>query len=105
MWSIRKGTDLESLMCLAPGQVEHMPSLEAQAALKEAVGEAIDGLDAEDRWIFQALIIEGMSLRVTGRVLGIPKTSLARRRDHIREQLMLQLVQHESVQQWMRRDW
>ena len=92
-------------MCLAPHQTQCLPSLESQSELKELLGIVIDNLEPEDRWIFQALIIEGMSLRVTGRVLGIPKTSLARRRDRIKKQLMLQLVDHSVVQQWLNHVW
>lgn len=101
----RPTTDLEGMMCLAPHQTQCLPSLESQSELKELLGIVIDNLEPEDRWIFQALIIEGMSLRVTGRVLGIPKTSLARRRDRIKKQLMLQLVDHSVVQQWLNHVW
>ncbi len=92
-------------MQLAPGQTQHLASLESQEALKETVGKAVDGLDPEDRWIFEALLIQGVSLRTAARVLGIPKSSLARRRDRIKMRLMSQLVDDKVVQQWRKRDW
>ena len=71
-------------------------------ALKEAVGAAIDALEPEDKWIINALFVEQLSLRTAGRVLGIPKTSLARRRDYIRRQLMANLMESPDVVQWLR---
>lgn len=103
--SHRPTSDIAALMQLAPGQTQHLASLESQEALKETVGKAVDGLDPEDRWIFEALLIQGVSLRTAARVLGIPKSSLARRRDRIKMRLMSQLVDDKVVQQWRKRDW
>ena len=77
------------------------PAIEETASLKEALADAFDSLGDEDRWIMERLLIEGLSLRKTGRVLGVPKTTLARRRDRIKRQLMLHLVLNESVQDYM----
>ncbi len=101
----RPATELESLMQLAPLQDPWYPSLETTAHLKEAIGEAIDSLTPEDKWIFNTLMIERLSLRTAGAVLGIPKTSLARRRDKIRRELMTVLIESEVIQKWLKRDW
>jgi len=95
-------TETEALMQLAPHQKASTPSLLETMALKEAVGAAIDKLGDEDRWIINALFIEQLSLRVAGSVLGIPRTSLARRRDYIRRQLMADLLESPGVVQWLR---
>jgi uncharacterized protein (DUF2384 family) len=100
----RYDTELEQLMVLAPGQNQLMNTVEATADLKEAVGEAIDSLPIEDRDIYELLFIAHMSLRATEKIVGIPKTSLARRRDKIRRRLMLDLSQDRRVQKWMYRD-
>ena len=97
----RPATDLEALMQLGPHQEADLLSIEATAILKEVIGEAIDGLPDEDRWIFDRLFIEQLSLRGTGRILGIPKTTLARRRDRIRRQLMAELSESEAVRRWL----
>ena len=97
----RPATDLEALMQLGPHQETDLLSIEATAVLKEVIGEAIDGLPDEDRWIFDRLFIEQLSLRGTGRILGIPKTTLARRRDRIRRQLMAELSESEAVRRWL----
>ena len=94
-------TDIEALMQLTPHQESTTPSLMETMALKEAVGAAIDALDPEDKWIINALFVERMSLRSAGRVLGIPKTSLARRRDYIRGNLMAALSGSPDVKQWL----
>ena len=97
----RPSTDLEALMQLGPHQEADLLSIEATAVLKEVIGEAIDGLPDEDRWIFDRLFIEQLSLRGTGRILGIPKTTLARRRDRIRRQLMAELSESGAVRRWL----
>ncbi len=103
LYKPRPATELQSLMELAPFQESWTPSLEATAHLKELIGQAIDDLTPEDRWIFNALIVERLSLRGAGRILGIPKTSLARRRDRIRRELMTKLIDSELVQEWLKR--
>ena len=97
----RPSPDLEALMQLGPHQEADLLSIEATAVLKEVIGEAIDGLPDEDRWIFDRLFVEQLSLRVTGRILGIPKTTLARRRDRIRRHLMAELSESEAVRRWL----
>ena len=103
LYKQRPMTDIQALMELAPFQDSWTSSLEATAHLKELVGQAIDDLSPEDRWIFNALIVERLSLRGAGRILGIPKTSLARRRDKIRRELMTGLIESELVQEWLKR--
>ena len=103
-WPHRYDTRIEQLMSLAPNQNALLPSIEETVDLKEAVGEAIDSLPEEDRTIFELIFIAHMSLRTTSKVVGVPKTSLARRRDKIRRRLMLDLSQDKRIQEWMYRD-
>mgnify|MGYP006407408297 FL=1 len=94
-------TEIEALLQLAPHQDSQILALETTAALREAIADAIDTLPEADEWIFNALCVAGLSLRFTGRVLGIPKTTLARRRDAIRRRLMAELTQHQFVRDWL----
>lgn len=94
-------TELEALLELAPGQQVLAPSLAETHALREAVADAIDALPEDDQWIFNVLYVAGLSLRFTGRVLGIPKTTLARRRDTIRLHLLDTLKNHPEVKKWL----
>lgn len=97
----RPATELEALMQLGPHQESDLLPLDTTALLKEVVGAAIDRLPDEDRWIFNRLFVEQLSLRVTGRILGIPKTTLARRRDRIRRHLIVELSESEVVRRWL----
>jgi DNA-directed RNA polymerase specialized sigma24 family protein len=95
---------LEALMQLAPGAewCVSVPSIVSTLELKEAVGAIVDSLPPEDKYIIEQLLVQGNSLRKLGYVLGIPKTSLARRRDKIRKQLMVELAAHPGIQNWIR---
>ena len=98
-------TELEALMEERPfdGIVTiYRKPLESTAALREALGEAVDNLPPEDRYIIEELFIAGNSLRKTGAILNIPKTTLARKRDRIRRHLMDTLVDHPDVRKWLR---
>ena len=97
----RPVTEVEALMQLAPHQNADLVPLEKTAPLKELLGIVLDELSDEDKWIFERLFIERLSLRKTGAVIGIPKTSLARRRDKIRHKLIAELAQHELVRDWL----
>ncbi len=103
LYHIRPTSNVESLMELAPFQDPILIPLETTASIKELLGEVIDDLSAEDRWIFNALVVERLSLREAGRILGIPKTSLARRRDKIRRELMTKLIDSEHIRDWLKR--
>ena len=61
----------------------------------------MESLPPEDRWIVERLLIEGTSLRKTGVVLGIPKTTLARRRDHIKQRLVSILTDDPDMRGWI----
>ena len=97
-------TTLELLMQEAPGWegrtglIPIVTTLELRAVL----AAAIDSLPPEDRYIAEQLMVQGNSLRKLGHVLGIPKTSLARRRDRIRRRLMDGLVDSPVVRNWLR---
>ena len=98
-------TELEALMQERPYDAVAAFSrepLENTAALREALGEAVDNLPPEDRYIIEELFIAGNSLRKTGAILNIPKTTLARKRDRIRRHLIDVLVDHPDVRKWLR---
>lgn len=98
----RAMTELESLVALAPGQQPRTPSLAETHRLREVVAETIAALPEDDEWIFNALTVAGLSLRFVGSIIGVPKTTLARRRDAIFKQLMQELETHPEVQQWLK---
>ena len=73
-----------------------------QIALREALADALDNLEEDDRWIFDMLIVVRLSLRFVGRVVGVPKTTLARRRDRIVADLQEQLLENPVVRERFR---
>jgi len=97
----RASTEIEALMETPPAGAEPLASLERTAHIKELLADAIEELNPLERWIAERLLIEGLSLRKAGAVLGIPKTSLARRRDKIRRRLMIRLMQEPEFKEWL----
>ena len=80
-----------------PG-VEPEESIEEQDELREILADALDSLTEEAQWIFLMLTTVQLSLRFVGRVLGVPKTTLARRRDRIIQKLQAALLESPLVQ-------
>ena len=72
--------------------------------LREALADAFDTLTEEEQFIADRLFIENLSLRRTGRMMNIPKTTLARRRDAIRRKLLLVITADSRVRDWLTRD-
>ena len=98
---VRALTEIEALADLAPGQQPRAQPLTETHRLREAVANAVAALPEEDEWVFNVLTVAGLSLRFVGLVLGVPKTTLARRRDAIYQQLMNDLETHPEVQKWL----
>ena len=58
-------------------------------------------LDPDEREIVEALAYEKLSLRVAGKKLNIPKTTLARRRDEIWNKIEIQLLEHPEIREYI----
>jgi hypothetical protein len=66
--------------------------------LRQAVDLEMERLDDEDAWILYMLFYADLSLRFVALVLGVPKTSMARRRDEILTRLRKAMVEYPVVQ-------
>ena len=97
----RAFSPIEALMSCPPAEDPEESVLE-QLALREALADALDSLEEDDRWIFDMLIVVRLSLRFVGRVVGVPKTTLARRRDRIVADLQEQLLENPVVRERFR---
>ena len=97
----RAFSPIEALMSCPPAEDPEESVLE-QIALREALADALDNLEEDDRWIFDMLIVVRLSLRFVGRVVGVPKTTLARRRDTIVAGLQEQLLENPVVRERFR---
>ena len=94
----RAFSPLEALITCAPAQEPEESVLE-QLALREALADALDSLEEDDRWIFDMLIVVRLSLRFVGLVIGMPKTTVARQRDRIIADLRQRLLDHPVIKE------
>ena len=92
----RAFSPLEALIACAPSQEPEESVLE-QLALREALADTLDSLEEDDRWIFDMLIVVRLSLRFVGLVIGMPKTTVARRRDRIIADLQRRLLDQPVI--------
>ena len=93
--------EYEALMS-APFGVEPEISVQEAHELRELLADAIDTLPPGERWLFEALFIARLSLRFCARVLDIPKTTLARRRDALLAYLRADLENSPLIQERLR---
>tara|TARA_R100001086_G_scaffold189437_2_gene107178 strand:+ start:1182 stop:1553 length:372 start_codon:yes stop_codon:yes gene_type:complete len=101
LWAQRRPDNrYDALMRTAPG-VEPEESIEEQNELREILADALDSLTEEEQWIYLMLTTVRLSLRFVGLVLGVPKTTLARRRDRIIQKLQEALMESPLVQERM----
>ena len=92
----RAVSPLEALVVCEPGNEPEESVLE-QLSLRDAVADALDELDEDDRWLFDMLLVVHLSLRFVGLVIGMPKTTVARRRDKIIAGLQQRLFDNPVV--------
>ena len=94
----RAFSPLEALIACAPSQEPEESVLE-HLALRAALADALASLEEDDRWIFDMLIVVRLSLRFVGLVIGMPKTTVARRRDRIIADLRQRLLDHPVIKE------
>jgi hypothetical protein len=93
-------TEMEALMSAAPFE-EPSSSWESvyrdDGDLMDAVEEVFEALDDDQQWLYHMLVDVGLSLRFVAIVMGIPKTTMARRRDELATLIRRNLLKHEAV--------
>jgi DNA-directed RNA polymerase specialized sigma24 family protein len=94
----RAVSPLEALVVCEPGNEPEESVLE-QLSLRDAVADALDELDEDDRWLFDMLLVVHLSLRFVGLVIGMPKTTVARQRDRIIAGLRQRLLDNPVVRE------
>ena len=99
----RPFTPIEALISCPPFE-DPEESISEQMELRDIIADALDELDEEDRWILDMLVVARLSLRFVGGILGIPKTTLARRRDRILDELKQTLAENPVVSQRLNHD-
>ncbi|MDP6717702.1 MAG: hypothetical protein QGF59_03565 [Pirellulaceae bacterium] len=100
-WHARPDTVLEALM--VAGTEEPAISKEERVELQDLVCDVFDKLSTYDRWLIDMLVNARLSLRFVAIVVGIPKTTLARRRDAIYDTMRKELADNETVKAYLGR--
>lgn len=99
----RPDTPMQALMECAPGEEPESSQME-MLAIRDILLDAMESvLTEEELWLFNALWIEQRSLREVGRMTSIPKTSLSRIRDTVRQKLADHLSTHTTIQEYLNR--
>jgi DNA-directed RNA polymerase specialized sigma24 family protein len=97
----RPETPLEALMQAAPGE-DIRESVEELQPFREAVANCIDKLDAQDRFIIDAVNTEMISLEELGKRLGVTKTHAWRLRNSAMDNLRKIMLQDPTVLERLR---
>jgi len=97
-WAQRRPVDRYDALLRAAAGDEPEESIAEQDELREVLADALEALTEEEQWIFHMLTTVRLSLRFVGSVLGVPKTTLARRRDRIIQKLQVALEDSPLVQ-------
>jgi len=91
-------SEMQSLMEAEPHQ-EPVRVTHLVTKFEIPIKEALACLEDWELEIVLLLAFEQLSLRVAGRILGIPKTTLARRRDAIYAKMRKELETNEEIQE------
>ena len=92
-------TKIQALVETAPHE-EPRIAKEERRLLREIVVSAMDTLREEEIWLINALLFERLSLRQVEYILGIPKTTVARKRDKILAKLRNRLINNPTVKEY-----
>ena len=96
----QKQTEIEILQEAEP-HAALQESQEERIQLQDAVLDAFDQLDEWEIWLLNALLYERRSLREVERMLNIPKTTVARKRDYILRKLKRTLENHPVIREYL----
>ena len=78
-----------------------VPTNEDKEWVVELCEKILTELEPWEQDIVALLVYQRLSLRVAGRLLKIPKTTLARRRDEIWKKIEKQLLDHPEVREYI----
>jgi DNA-directed RNA polymerase specialized sigma subunit len=92
-------TPMEALQQAGPD--EPLTSKDEQVELQEIVLNALNHLEDWEQWLLNALLFEKMSLRQVEFVLGMPKTTVARKRDIVLGKLKTYLANEPVIRRYL----
>lgn len=94
--------EYDALMRCAPCE-EAVESIEDRLPLRDVVADAIDGLDEQDRWIFEALFIRRLSIRQLAAEIALPKSTVHRWKDRLLGKLREKLENEPLIIEYLER--
>jgi DNA-directed RNA polymerase specialized sigma24 family protein len=92
----RPESPTQALMQCGPDDIP-MISAQELIGVREAIGSAFDVLTPKEVWVFNALVIERLSLRTVANQICTPKTTVARIRDRATRKLRAALEDDPEV--------
>lgn len=96
----RPDTEMQALMEARP--FDDPPTSKAELTdIGDLLAEAVDSLDERDRYLFNALVVERVSLRQLGKRLALSKTHIARERERITSVLREKLQGHPLIEEYL----
>lgn len=96
----RPETDWQALMEAEPFDEPEVSRFE-RLELRDVIADAIDELDEQERWIFDALFVRRLSLREVAREISMPKTTVARWRDRMKGVLIAKLESEPKIIEYL----
>lgn len=97
---VRYETEIEAILNAKPGcEPDESQELNERQneQLYEAVEDMFSRLTEEEQWIYHMLVDIGLSMRFVAKVLDMPKTTFARRRDALADKMRQILLEHKVV--------
>ena len=99
---VPKASEMEALMEALPHTEPSLsPTNEGKEWIALVCEAVMYNLEPDERKIVEALAYEKLSLRVAGKKLNIPKTTLARRRDEIWKKIEIELLEHPEIREYI----
>lgn len=65
--------------------------------VRDEVAAAVHVLTEQELWVFNSIVVQGMSMRAVARQLSAPKTSIARIRDRALAKMRDELADNPNV--------
>lgn len=96
----RPETPMQALMEAKP--FDEPPTSKVELTdIGDVLAAAVDSLDERDRYLFNALVVERVSLRQLGKRLNLSKTHVARERERITALLRERLAGNPLIEEYL----
>jgi RNA polymerase sigma factor (sigma-70 family) len=98
--SRRPSTPMQALMECQPHREPEVSRIE-RLELRDVIVDALDDLDMQEQWIFDALFVRRLSLRELAAEIAMPKTTVARWRDRLLSRLRDKLETDPRITEYL----